>query len=590
MEDGTMRWFNTGLAGALMMALLSTSHPLNAQELEDTDMPIYAYTLMDNGSEEAYDEAMAVACLQGIYNRERPAVYVLSPKNDRPAYWLDVLAKEDRWLAGRPQETLADLDALVELVGDRVKGAVIWDPAVPATVNVANTIAGVRDGVVMSPAFAERYLDAWGWPIIDDLRGRFDGSETGSAKNDAYRWAIREYLAEGLCSSRFLFLYEDAWERRDRGGIGYVVTRDWAVYNRGFVYDLSPWADERPKDDPEQPLGTDLETYHLLLGELLKQTDGQHMTEVAGFFNFQKYSNVAGYPSSHDPVPTEWETVYLISPYNCYQNTVASDCFNQSLHSQAPLTPLKQQRVTPTTPLENKVYLCFLMADYDSTTPLYDFLPTHWADPTRGSIPLVWGINPSLLDTYPDVISYFYETASDNDVIQSDASAAGYMNPNRIREEYMPLFIRHNQHYYRLADQTMAPMVLDWDEPTPAVKDAFTQFAPDGFATIVIDFHHQEGTPPEPHVWKGMPVVELHNDICNYPGPEAAAAGIHRVVGDRPSDEPAFHFFRVVWVGPKAIIDTVDTLKTQYPDLDFEVVDPYTFFALFREHHTLQEG
>lgn len=561
-------------------------HATAQERAEDPTMePLYLYTLSAEATQDAYDEALAVACLQGLLNREAPMVYLTSPRNKRPAYWLDVLSDADRWLAGRPRETLADLEALVQLAGDRLKGAVIWDPAVPATVNVATTIAGVRDGIALSPEFADRYLEAWGLPVIDDLRGRFTGAETGSAKNDAYRWAIREYLAKGLCGSRFIFLYEDTWQQRENGGVGYVVTRDWAVYNRGFVYDLSPWGDETPKDDPDQPLGADLATYTLMLEELLKQTAGDHMTEVAGFFNFRKYSNMPGYPSSHEPVPTEWETVYLISPYNCYQNTVAGDCFNQSLHSQAPIKPLKQRRVAPTKPLENKTYLCFLMADYDSTTPLYEFLPNHWADPRRGEIPLVWGINPSLLDTYPDVIAYIYETASENDVIQSDASAAGYMNPNRVRPEYLPLFVRHNQHYYDLADQTIAPMVLDWDEPTDAVKDAFTQFAPEGFATIVMDLHNTGGKHPEPHVWKGMPVTVLYNEICNYPGAEASAAAIHRIASAAEPGQPAFHFFRVVWVGPSAIIETVDALRELDPELDFEVVDPYTFFRLFREHH-----
>jgi len=52
------------------------------------------------------------------------------------------------------------------------------------------------------------------------------------------------------------------------------------------------------------------------------------------------------------------------------------------------------------------------MGDYGSATPLYDFLPDHWRDPARGKTPLAWAINPNLLETYPDLIAYFYETAS----------------------------------------------------------------------------------------------------------------------------------------------------------------------------------
>ena len=156
-----------------------------------------------------------------------------------------------------------------------MRGAVIWDPEVPASVNVATTIAGVEDGIVLSPEWADKYLDRWKLPVLADLRGRFTGAETGSRKNDAYRWAIREYLAKGRCSAHWLCLYEDAYADAGRGDLGYVVTRDWAVKNRAFVFDLSPWGDEVPQDDPTQPLGTDLQTYRLMLEEDLEAVGRQ---------------------------------------------------------------------------------------------------------------------------------------------------------------------------------------------------------------------------------------------------------------------------------------------------------------------------
>jgi hypothetical protein len=41
---------------------------------------------------------------------------------------------------------------------------------------------------------------------------------------------------------------------------------------------------------------------------------------------------------------------------------------------QAPRHPFKQHRSAKQVPLEDKAYLCILMADYDSATPLYEFL------------------------------------------------------------------------------------------------------------------------------------------------------------------------------------------------------------------------
>jgi hypothetical protein len=547
--------------------------------------PIVVYTRSKTDALTTYDESMVVACLQGIINRKSPLVYIAPSASKGPGYWLDILSTKDGWLNGRPVQQITDLDALFALAKGKVKGAVIWDPTVPASINVATTIAGVEDGIVLSPELAEKYLSQWELPIIKDLRGMFTGKATGSAKNDAYRWAVREYLSKGLCSGHWLCLYEDAFFTRERGDVSYVVTRDWAITNRSFVYDLSPWGDEKPKDDPEQPMGTDLATYHIMLSELLKQTSGKEMTEVAGFFSFSKYSNVPNYPSKHDPVPTEWETVYLISPYNCYQNTVAHNCFNQSFHSKAPSLPLKQHRPKLVQERQNKTYLCILMADYDSTTPLYEFLPEHWSDERRGEIPLIWGINPNLVETYPDLIHYFYTSASENDFFGADASAAGYMNPNRIKEEHLPLFIQHNKKFYQHLDMTLSPMVLDWDEPTDLVKDAFTKFSPDGLATIVLDFHNQGGKNPEPHVWKGMPVMELINSACNFSSLEQTAKEMSDAIPEKPEDVPAFHFFRIVWTSPGQVIDSIDLLRKNRPDIDIEVADPYNFFRMFKAYH-----
>jgi hypothetical protein len=553
-----------------------------AAAADGEDDAMYVYTLTASGTSAAYDEAVAAACVQGIVNRDGPRVYVLSSGNARPQFWLDTLSQAPGWLAGKKRVPLADLDALVALAGKRLKGAVVWDPAVPATLNVATTIAGVKDAVALSPELAERSLARWGVPVLEDLRGRFDGAGSGSKKNDAYRWAVKEYLAKGLCSPHLLCLFEDSAQVRDAGAAGYVVTRDWAVTHRAFVFDLSPWGDEKPKDDPDQPLGTDLDTYNMILDETLRQSAGQQMTELTGFFSFWKYSNVPGFASKHEPVPTEWETVYLISPYNCYQNTISSDCYNQSFHAHAPLAPLEQRRPAPRENLESKAYLCILMADYDSATPLYDFMPKLWNDPGRGKIPLAWGINPNLLETYPDVIEYFYRTATPNDFFTSDASAAGYMNPNRVKPEYLPLFAKHNKTFFDRADMTIAPMVLDWDQPTDAVKDAFTQFAPDGYATIVMDLHEKGGVTPQPHVWKGMPVTELLNDTCNFANPKQTADAMYGAIKKRGNPRPGFHFFRIVWTPPSLIIESLDTLRKDYPEIEFEVVDPYTFFALFK--------
>lgn len=545
--------------------------------------PLYTFTLEQAATPGAYDEAMAVASLQGVINRTGPELYILSSTNFHPRQWLGLLSRDGRWLEGRRQRAVPDLTALVKLADKRLKGAIVWDPAVPATINVAATGAGVRDAVVLSPELAGRYLDKWHLPVLEDLRGKFTGAETGSKKNDAYRWAIREFLDRGLCSAHRLCLFEDAFSARARGDAGYVVTRDWAVKNRAFVFDLSPWGDEAPADDPGQRIGLDLETYKMILAATLRQSAGREMTEMTGFFAQDKYSDLPGHHSRHLGVPTEWESVWLITPYNCYQNTISSDCFNQSLHCQAPRRPLHQHPPAIPDPLEKKSYICFFMGDYDSATPLYEYLPRFWNDPNRGKIPLDWGIDPSLLETYPDLMAYYYETATPADTFTSDASAAGYMNPNRVAEKYLPLFVRHNQKFFREADMTIAPMVLDQDQPSPAVKDAFQQFAPGGYATIVANVLGARGNYPPPQVWKGMPIMELLNDACNSTNSTDIASVMANVIQWRGGPKPGFYLFRTDWVGPTTVITAFEMLQRRHPELKCEALGPREFFALYKK-------
>ncbi len=568
----------------LLFASLFTTFA-TAAHANEAQNPMYIYTLKPAKKDAAfYDEVAALVSMQGIVNRIKPILYVDNPEYGTPTYWLDKFSSGTGWLQGRKHIKLGAIDDVFELARPVLKGAIIWDPEVPATFNVATTAAGVEDAVVMSPEFAAAKLSKWKLQVLLDLRGKFTGSETGSKKNDAYRWAIRQYIDTGKCSPHWLSLYTDPFFDRQAGQLAYNIVRDMAVSSKAFVFDLSPWGDEKPADDLNQRLGLDLETYKLILSATQKQAKGKQLTEVTGFFSFGKYANVPGHPGKHDPVPTEWETVWLITPYNCYQNTATEQCYNQSFHRHAPLAVLKQPAPGPVRPLQNKAYVSILMADYDSAYPLYSFLPKNWDDAKRGTLPLNWGINPNLLETYPDIISSFYASATPNDHFVADASAAGYFNPNRILPQNLPLFVKHNAKFYRQADMTISGMVLDWDQPTAAVKDAFTTFSSGGFATIVMDLHGNGGKDPAPHMWKGMPVTRLLNNM-DPNNLEYSSKVMFDELKTRKSNEPGFYYFRCVWVTPTQIQALLDLFAKEHPDQPFEIVGLPEFFSLFKQHY-----
>jgi hypothetical protein len=144
---------------------------MRKKEMSQDDI-IYTYKLSDCRTQFSYDEAMMVACLQGIINRDAARAYITSERNNRPQAWFNLFSSRGEWLHGKPVKALSDLEDLVDLAKEHLKGVVIWDPEVPATVNVATTIAGIKDGVVLNPELAEEYLARWNlsfgrltWPL-----------------------------------------------------------------------------------------------------------------------------------------------------------------------------------------------------------------------------------------------------------------------------------------------------------------------------------------------------------------------------------------------------------------------------------------
>ncbi|SDS07619.1 GxGYxYP domain-containing protein [Microlunatus soli] len=121
------------------------------------------------------EDQLLLTTLQGIVNRTRPELYFNYDKGDDTAdlTWLQDFAGS-RWHD--------DPRTLIDKYAARVAGAILYDPDVPDTINVATTLAGLRNAVVATAEQAETY----GLKIVEDLRGRF----TGQDKVAIYRWQL----------------------------------------------------------------------------------------------------------------------------------------------------------------------------------------------------------------------------------------------------------------------------------------------------------------------------------------------------------------------------------------------------------------
>ncbi|MBB6675117.1 GxGYxYP domain-containing protein [Cohnella nanjingensis] len=121
------------------------------------------------------DVKLLLATLQGVVNRTEPRIYLLESEEEGKTTWLNNLDV--------PYQLHADAWELVHAYKGEVKGIVVYDPHVPDSINVATTLAGLKDAVVASPALAERLKEApYSLKVLDDLRGKFKD------RLDAYTW------------------------------------------------------------------------------------------------------------------------------------------------------------------------------------------------------------------------------------------------------------------------------------------------------------------------------------------------------------------------------------------------------------------
>jgi len=559
---------------------------------------MYVFNLPKSGNDR-YDISVMAATLQGIYNlTAENKLYLMDSTVAASSNVLDIMTKDDRWLSATDRVSLgSNIPRLLELARDTIKTVVIWDTDLPCTVNIATTIAGVESGVVMTQAQYDVYKSDLNADVnVVSLIGRFTGNETGSKKNDAYRWAIREYLLAGKCSTDYIFSLEDAFGRNMRN----TYARDLAVSKKGFVFDLSPWEDEAPKDDPTQKPGTDLATYMMILEALQELRGTQKLTEVVGFFSGQKYAdqgNDDNWTSKYKGTQVEWKYAYLFTPYQCYWNPSTEFAMNMSLHSTYDVeTPLEQNRPEEEIELddsENMVYMLIVMGDYDSVGSLYAKMVANWNNRFRGRIPLAWSFNPNLIDHYPDIIDYFYQTATPNDYFVSNVGGAGWYNPSRVEdtEEQWEMWLDHHLKYFEMTDMSVSPDMWDFQPFSAMAEKYITQYATTGAGTLIsnqlrLSNAPNANQPTKQHVAENGSVLDEISNRFDRNDPVKCAEQWKIDIlkrDDSREGHATFMSCRCVWSTPEYLIQCLDELQKLFPDKEIKVVDPFTYYRLLGE-------
>ena len=270
-----------------VLVLLFISNILFANILKTYDLTYLNKLDQNKDAERIWDEMHFVSSLQGIVNKDSPNLYIffvgdsfgddLSGSVDR--LWLERASAKGEWLADYSLQSINGLDELIKCFRKNIKGLVVYDGSVPATSNVASTIAGVENLACIryDPSKTSLYyhltmelnIPVKKWLVNKDGTSKFTGvglipdikqKSTGSSKCDAYIWAKALYLDTGKCNPSILGYYIDSyWIKSNWGRLSNstVTNQDFIISKKGFVFDLSTWEDETHVDDINQKLGVD---------------------------------------------------------------------------------------------------------------------------------------------------------------------------------------------------------------------------------------------------------------------------------------------------------------------------------------------
>ncbi|MFE2374635.1 GxGYxYP domain-containing protein [Streptomyces sp. NPDC059398] len=183
----------------------------------------------DVGALDGHDQLL-LTTLQGAVNRAGPRLY----------FNFDDGAADRRWLSSTGA-SVSHHDNALDLVGryrDRVHGAILIDPDVPDTVNVATTLAGLRNGVAATAEQARTH----GLRTLLDLRGRFAPDDI----EGVYRWQLDRLfphcshgLLAGLPPTRTVNVSGVDWREVTREPRRIVDTSNRAVRTLDLSAELS---------------------------------------------------------------------------------------------------------------------------------------------------------------------------------------------------------------------------------------------------------------------------------------------------------------------------------------------------------------
>ncbi len=487
------------------------------------------------------EKRLLLLSLEGLVNRKQPRIYSIFDPTD--IQWLHWMVKK-KWIRGY---RICSPAALLKQYAGSYHGAVVFDPNLPATINTATMLASVKNALVAGPQLAHQMH----LTVVADLRHRWHTSV------QATLWA-----------------WQTLWPKLSHRVIACTAPdqlnlRDYLVEKKVFLFWLSgPLDGVQPGSNPQAELN------------LMEKLLGKMPANIP----------VISYPYDGKDVGIgEGPGVTLFAEYGKYL-VGSTNCPNLSVHSGIRVAPFHQAHPAPPPLQYNKIYVAWIMSDGDNLPVLTNGnFPQFWQNPLRGTIPIGWSVSPSAALLIPDIVSYYYQTATPLDQFVGAVSGVGYTYPDyygtrfrsSYREEVWKGFLNQTRLGYQRMDLqdawlmniTRRKLFNDFVTAIPTLKALFPDY---GAARLTT---YKNTTYP---VRRNVPVFHAVTSWQENASPaQQVDSLVQQIRSITPNTTPAFlHLFALNWFTRLSILRQV----MQKLGKEYVAVRPDQLTALYSQY------
>jgi hypothetical protein len=375
--------------------------------------------------------ALTLVGMQGVVNRHGPRIYLdweeQGSHGHAGAFWIPYI-REQADIVELDLDSLSAFQFLYRRFGPYFQGAVVYDPQIPDTINLATTLAGLEDRLILAP----EQSGLPGMPenlTVTDLRAL--AAENGW--DNSWEGQTRQYE----------WMYTSLWPRLEKRAIGIISPgpptskiRDQASYYplglavRDLVVALQlPALYLSPGEDPQKAL------YDRFLN------DTTQPVSVLGFYSNQERLTVETI-SRHGGIASV--VTNTNSPLSAGNISVLAGIPAQIKKYNPRLDP---ERILATLGKQPVVTLWATDGDNLSMNLERGFYGgTQYSWDSARDYRFGWTINPILVDVAPLVWNYYTEADTPAGLVMG-VSGAGYTSPGLMDQGQLANYLGYTNAY-----------------------------------------------------------------------------------------------------------------------------------------------